>query len=70
MGRVCDICGKGTMSGHNVSHSNRRTKRKWKVNLKRIKVKIGNKVGYIRVCMKCLKKGNFIKVVRTRSRPR
>jgi len=63
MGRRCDICGKGTMFGHNVSHSNRRTKRNWKVNLKKVKVRQGDKVVTLRVCMSCLKKGNFIKVI-------
>ena len=63
MGRVCDVCGKGTMTGHNVSHSNRRTKRKWKVNLKRVKVKVGDETIYLRVCMKCLKKGDFYEMI-------
>ncbi|HHY43481.1 MAG TPA: 50S ribosomal protein L28, partial [Coprothermobacter sp.] len=35
MARVCSVCGKGTTFGHNVSHSNRRTNRRWVANLKR-----------------------------------
>ena len=27
MGKFCEVCGKGKMSGNNVSHSNRKTKR-------------------------------------------
>ena len=33
MSRVCQITGKGPLSGHNVSHSNRKTKRRFMPNL-------------------------------------
>jgi large subunit ribosomal protein L28 len=33
MSRICQITGKKAMVGNNVSHSNRRTKRKFDVNL-------------------------------------
>tara|TARA_B110000467_G_C18298730_1_gene469826 strand:+ start:998 stop:1237 length:240 start_codon:yes stop_codon:yes gene_type:complete len=33
MSRVCSITGKKAMVGNNVSHSNRKTKRKFSVNL-------------------------------------
>ncbi len=33
MSRFCDLTGKGPMSGNNVSHSKRRTKRKFFPNL-------------------------------------
>lgn len=33
MSRVCDLTGKKTVSGHNVSKSNRKTKRKFYPNL-------------------------------------
>jgi large subunit ribosomal protein L28 len=34
MSRVCELTGKGPMSGNNVSHSNRKTKRTFLPNLK------------------------------------
>ncbi|MDW8274105.1 MAG: 50S ribosomal protein L28 [Chitinophagales bacterium] len=34
MARVCDLTGKRPMIGHNVSHSNRKTKRKFLPNLR------------------------------------
>ncbi len=37
MSRVCQITGKKAMVGNNVSHSNRKTKRKFNVNLFRKK---------------------------------
>lgn len=33
MSRVCELTGKGPMSGHNVSHSNIKTKRRFLPNL-------------------------------------
>ena len=33
MARVCDLTGKKTVSGNNVSHSNRKTRRKFYPNL-------------------------------------
>ncbi len=34
MSKVCEITGKTAQTGNNVSHSNRRTKRKFNLNLK------------------------------------
>ena len=33
MARVCQVTGKGPMSGNNVSHANNKTKRRWLPNL-------------------------------------
>lgn len=33
MTRVCQVSGKRTISGNNVSHANNRTKRRWMANL-------------------------------------
>ena len=33
MGRRCDLTNTGPISGHNVSHSNRKTKRRFEANL-------------------------------------
>ena len=34
----CAYCGKGVTFGHNVSHSNRKTSRTWKPNIRKVKV--------------------------------
>jgi len=34
MSKICEITGKTAQTGNNVSHSNRRTKRKFNLNLK------------------------------------
>jgi large subunit ribosomal protein L28 len=33
MSRVCQVTGKGALSGNNVSHANNKTKRRWLPNL-------------------------------------
>ena len=33
MAKICQVTGKGVMSGNNVSHANNRTKRRWSPNL-------------------------------------
>jgi large subunit ribosomal protein L28 len=51
----CEICGKGPQSGHNVSHSKRRTNRVFRPNLQMGRVQIGGKVVRARVCTHCLR---------------
>ncbi|MBL7150758.1 50S ribosomal protein L28 [Candidatus Microgenomates bacterium] len=48
----CEICGKGSQYGHNVSHSKRRTRKIWKPNLQK-KTIDGKKM---LLCTKCIKK--------------
>ncbi|WP_291939605.1 50S ribosomal protein L28 [Campylobacter sp.] len=40
MARRCAITGKGAMVGNNVSHANNRTKKKFQVNLRTIRVQL------------------------------
>ena len=58
MSRVCNICGKGQASGNNVSHSNRKTRRTFKVNVQMVSYVENGKetTGY--VCARCLKKAD------------
>ena len=43
MSRVCAICGKGKVSGNNVSHSNRKTKRTFEANVQKVSVEVNGK---------------------------
>jgi large subunit ribosomal protein L28 len=56
----CDVCGKGPGFGHNISHSHRRTKRRWNPNIQRVKALVGA-AGVtpkrLNVCTSCLKAG-------------
>jgi len=56
MAQVCDICGKGVMSGNKVSHSHHLSRRKWKPNLHKVTAIIDGKKRRVKVCTKCLKK--------------
>ena len=55
MSRVCSICGKGRMSGNNVSHSHLKTKKVSKPNIQKSQVEIDGKVQNAYVCTKCMK---------------
>ncbi|MBP5292569.1 MAG: 50S ribosomal protein L28 [Clostridia bacterium] len=52
---VCSICGKGVVFGHNVSHSNRKTSRTWKPNIRKVKVTINGTTKVLSVCSRCLR---------------
>ena len=54
MGKICDVCQKGAMSGHNVSHSNRKSNRVWLPNTQRVRVNVGGAVRHMNVCTRCL----------------
>ena len=55
MSKVCAICGKAKMSGNNVSHSNRKTKRTFKANVQKVSFMKDGKVETGYVCARCLK---------------
>lgn len=67
MAKRCHICGKGPVSGHNVSHANNKTPRRWIPNLQRIKhVDDDGRVRRIRVCTRCIRSGRVNKPVYAR----
>ena len=64
MSARCDICGKGPSAGFSVSHSHRKTKRRWLPNLHAMKVRSpAGGVVRARVCSSCLKANKVTKVV-------
>jgi large subunit ribosomal protein L28 len=55
---VCDICGKRPGFGHNVSHSHRRTNRRWNPNIQTVRTPAGGgTTRKLQVCTSCLKAG-------------
>ncbi|MBI3985009.1 MAG: 50S ribosomal protein L28 [Candidatus Levybacteria bacterium] len=54
-GNKCDNCGKGIMYGHNVSHAKNRTRKIFKPNLHRSRVKVSGVYKTMRLCTKCLR---------------
>ena len=57
MAAVCDICGKGPGFGNNVSHSHRRTRRRFDPNIQRVRAKVGRTPKRLYVCTSCIKAG-------------
>jgi large subunit ribosomal protein L28 len=51
----CQICGKGPMSGHNVSFSQKKTNRKFKPNIQRATFYENGRKVRKQVCTRCLK---------------
>jgi large subunit ribosomal protein L28 len=62
MARRCDLCGKGPMKGHNISHAHNVTIRRFYPNLVKIRARVGGSFRRLKVCMKCLKSGKVEKV--------
>jgi len=63
MSRKCEICGKGPMSGNNVSKSYNHTRRTWRPNLVGVKTIIGGTTMTIKMCTRCLRSGYVTKKV-------
>ncbi|MEG0076927.1 MULTISPECIES: 50S ribosomal protein L28 [Anaerorhabdus] len=55
MSRVCAVSGKKALSGNRRSHSLRATRRKWNVNLQKVRVMIDGKPQRIRISARALK---------------
>ena len=51
----CDICGKTPQFGHNVSHSNRHTKRQWNLNTHKKTLVVDGKKVKVNICTRCLR---------------
>jgi len=75
MARRCEICGKGTVAGHNVprkgqakkrggvgQHIGVKTKRVFKPNILKIKANVNGTTKTMKICARCLKAGKVEKV--------
>ena len=61
MAQKCEICGKGPMFGHRVSHAHNLTNRRWSPNLQRVRVIEGKTPKRMRVCTSCIRSGKIVK---------
>ena len=57
MAKVCCVCGKGKVSGNQVSHSNKHNKRTWSANLRNVRVVEEGTQKRVKVCTRCLRSG-------------
>jgi large subunit ribosomal protein L28 len=60
----CQICKKAGMSGNNVSHSNRRTKTRFKANVHKQTLFQDGKAVKVKICSRCLRSVNKSRKVR------
>ena len=63
MAKYCEVCGKGVVSGNNVSHSHRVSKRKWAPNVQRVRVVENGAPVRKYVCTRCLRSGKVERFV-------
>jgi len=59
--KVCEVCGKKPITGHNVSHSHKLTKRRWLPNLQKVKITEKGEKKTLRVCTECIRSGKIPK---------
>jgi large subunit ribosomal protein L28 len=64
MASVCENCGKKPSFGMNVSHSHRRTKRRWNPNIQRVRAVVGGTPTRMNVCTGCIRSGKVTKPAR------
>lgn len=62
MASVCDVCDKKPSFGKSVSHSHRRTSRRWNPNIQRVHAVVGKGTRKtINACTSCIKGGRVVK---------
>jgi large subunit ribosomal protein L28 len=64
MASVCDVCGKQPSFGMTISHSHRRTKRRWNPNVQRVRALVNGAPKRLQVCTSCIKAGRVVKRTR------
>ena len=60
---MCDICGRKPGFGMQVSHSHRRSNRRWQPNIQKVRALIDGSPRRVHVCAKCLKAGKVQRAV-------
>ncbi|MCV2488928.1 50S ribosomal protein L28 [Geodermatophilus sp. YIM 151500] len=62
MAAVCDVCGKRPSFGMSVSHSHRRTSRRWNPNIQSVRALVapGNRKR-IHACTSCIRAGKVVR---------
>ena len=63
MAAVCDVCGKKPHFGMRISHSHRRTSRRWNPNVQTVHVvnRPGGNKRRLNVCTSCIKAGKVVR---------
>ena len=69
MARECDVCGKKTVFGNNVSHAHNVTPRTWEPNVQRVRALVNGGTRYVTVCTRCLRSGKVVKAPARKWKP-
>ncbi len=59
----CEFCEKAVTFGNNVSHSNRKTSRMWKPNVRKVKAVVNGAHKSVYVCAHCMRAGKVQRAV-------
>jgi large subunit ribosomal protein L28 len=62
MAKNCELCGRGPMFGHRISHAHNVSNRRWNINLQTVRAIVNGTNKRIRVCTSCIKNGKVQKV--------
>jgi large subunit ribosomal protein L28 len=57
MAAICEICAKKPEFGHNVSHAQNKTNRRWNPNIQQVRTVINGTSKKLNVCTSCIKAG-------------
>lgn len=52
---ICDVCGKSPNFGKSISHSHRRTNRRWSPNIQVVRAIVKGTPRKMHVCASCIK---------------
>ncbi len=58
---ICDVCQKRRLVGHQVSHSNIKTKKKQNGNIQKVRAIVDGTVRRLYACTRCLRSGKVKK---------
>jgi large subunit ribosomal protein L28 len=61
MAAVCEVCGKKPSFGMSLSHSHRRTKRRWNPNIQKVRALVNGTPRRLHVCTSCIRSGRVVK---------
>lgn len=59
----CEFCEKAPSFGNNVSHSNRKTSKMWRPNIRKVKAVVNGTHTTVYVCSRCLRSGKVERAV-------
>lgn len=60
MSNICEICGKSPSFGNKISHSHRKSRRRWNPNIQTVHAIVNGKTKKMNVCAKCIKANKVI----------